>query len=77
MLTFRVSTDVPADRRVVIHLPQEIPTGRVDLVVTCDAQPAEKRLARTSLLKWAEENAEDFGEQLDSSDVSTFTGRRY
>ena len=77
MLTFRISAEVPEDRRVVIHLPQEIPTGKVNLVVSCDAQANDARPNRTSLAEWAKANAEDWGEELDSANVETFTGRRF
>lgn len=31
----------------------------------------------TSLADWAEQNAEDWGDQLSSEDVEGFTGRRF
>jgi len=37
MITLRMTTDVPDDRRVVLTLPPEVPTGRADLVVTVES----------------------------------------
>jgi len=42
--------------------------------------PEERHKAKrpgTSLADWAEENAEDWGDQLTSEDVEGFTGRRF
>jgi hypothetical protein len=38
MITFRTTTDVTNDRRVVLTLPPETPTGRAELVVTVAPQ---------------------------------------
>ena len=37
MITVRITTDVPDDRRVVLTLPPEVPTGRADMVVTVES----------------------------------------
>jgi hypothetical protein len=37
MITLRLTTDVTADRRVVLNLPPEVPTGKADLVVTVES----------------------------------------
>lgn len=37
MITVRMTADVPDDRRVVVTLPPEVPTGRADLVVTVES----------------------------------------
>jgi hypothetical protein len=37
MITLRMTTDIPNDRRVVVTLPPEVPTGRADLVVTVES----------------------------------------
>jgi hypothetical protein len=37
MITVRMTTEVPDDRRVVLTLPPEVPTGRADLVVTVES----------------------------------------
>jgi hypothetical protein len=77
MITFRISTEVKADRQVVLTLPPEVPTGMADLVVTVSSPTTrERKQPRTSLADWAEQNAEDCGDQLNSEDVEGFTGRR-
>ncbi len=77
MITFRITTDVKDDRRVVLTLPPEVPTGQAELVVTVDSPAPEKKQPRTSLTEWAEANAEHWGNRLSSEDVEGFTGRRF
>lgn len=46
MITLRLTTDVTDDRRVVLNLPPEVPTGPAELVVTIgptNGQPAHPR----------------------------------
>jgi hypothetical protein len=50
MITFRISTDVKDDRRVVLTLPPEVPTGKAELVVTVDSQGVERAKARAAAL---------------------------
>lgn len=77
MITFRITTEVAEDRRVVLTLPPEVPTGQTKLLVTVEAPAVENKRPRTSLADWAEANAENWGDQLSSEDVEGFTGRRY
>ena len=77
MITFRIKTDVKDDRRVVLTLPPEVPTGEAELVVTVASPAGDGKRPRTSLAAWAEENAENWGERLNSEDVEGFTGRRF
>ncbi len=37
MITLRMTTDVPDDRRVVLTLPAEVPPGPAELVVTVES----------------------------------------
>ncbi|HEX3147763.1 MAG TPA: hypothetical protein VHR66_06740 [Gemmataceae bacterium] len=37
----------------------------------------QKKPPRTSLADWAEENAEDWGDRINSENVESFTGRRF
>jgi len=76
MISFRVSTDVKEDRRVVLTLPPEVPPGKTELFVSVSSANDEAKLPRTSLAQWAEQNAEHWGERLDAKDVEGFTGRR-
>ena len=77
MITMQITVEVKDDRQVVFTLPPEVPTGATELVVTISSQPAEKKKPRTSLAEWAEANAENWGDQIKSEDVESFTGRRY
>lgn len=78
MVTFRISADVGEDRRVILVLPEEVPTGAVELVVTVASPSTEDgKVPRTSLAEWAESHAEHWGDELDSSDVERFTGRGF
>ncbi|HEV3006762.1 MAG TPA: hypothetical protein VGX78_19990 [Pirellulales bacterium] len=54
MIMFRITTDVKADRRVVLNLPPEVPTGQTELVVTVEYDPSQNVTAGTSLMDWME-----------------------
>ena len=77
MITMQVTVEVADDRRVVLTLPPEVPTGHTELVVTISPKTAGPKPARTSLSEWAEANGEHLGEQIRSDNVSGFTGRSY
>ncbi len=78
MITFRFSTEVNDDRQVVVTLPPEVPPGKTDLVITVEPQrPPKTKRPRRSLVEWAEQNAEHWGDKLNSADVEGFTGRRF
>jgi hypothetical protein len=76
MITFRISADVHDDRRVVLTLPPEVPTGKNELIVTVSPESeGTQKVARSSLADWAEANAEHWGKRLSATDVEGFTGR--
>ena len=78
MVTFRVSADVKPDRRVVLTLPEDVPTGKAELVVSvAPACEVSNKRPRSSLAQWADENAEHWGNRLSAADVEGFTGRSY
>ncbi len=77
MVTLRITADVPQDRQLVLTLPESIPPGRAELVVSIDSAVATPKPPRTSLADWAEDNAEEWGDQIRSDDVEGFTGRRF
>ena len=78
MISFRVFAEITDDRQVVLNVPAQVPVGAAELVVTVEPQSGRpvKRPA-TSLADWAEQNAEDWGDQIRSEDVESFTGRRF
>ena len=63
MITFRTSTDVRADRQVVLTLPPEVPTGRANLLVSVgeslveDEEPDLARRFNELASEWKEANA--------------------
>jgi len=77
MITMQVTVEVTNDRRVVLTLPPEVPTGQTELIVSISPMLRGRKPARTSLAKWAEENGEHFGDKVRSDDVEGFTGRRF
>jgi hypothetical protein len=77
MITLRLTTNVKADRRVVLTLPPEVPTGQVNLLITIELPQPKEKQPRTSLAAWADANAENMGTQLSSENVEGFTGRKF
>ena len=47
MITLRSTTAVQDDRRVVLTLPQEVPLGQVELVVTVESHTPDEKGPRT------------------------------
>ena len=58
MLTFRITTDIKDDRRVVLTLPAKVPTGRTELIVSVEQVDPVSQQGQTSLADWVEERAE-------------------
>ncbi len=58
MITFRITTDVKDDRRVVLTLPPEVPTGEADLIVTIERPAVEEKWPRNSPPDWVETQSE-------------------
>ncbi len=54
MITFRVQTDVQDDRRVVLTLPNEVPTGQAELLVSVTSPSREHKEPQTNLADWEE-----------------------
>jgi hypothetical protein len=51
MITFRITTEVGDDRRATLVLPQEVPTGRADLMVTVDAHQEDRETTRAAAVE--------------------------
>ena len=78
MITFRIAAEVKDDRQVVLTLPPDVPTGKLELVVSvARAEDHAAKPHRSSLADWADENAEHWGDRLSARDVDAFTGRRF
>jgi hypothetical protein len=57
MITLRITTDVNDDRRIILTLPPEVPTGQVELVVSVEARAAENQQPKPSRADLAEAQA--------------------
>ena len=78
MITIRVTADVKEDRKVELVLPPEVPVGMQEIVVTVTTEPSDSPKPRkASLSEWAKKYAEDLGDDIKSTDVEGFTGRRF
>jgi hypothetical protein len=65
MIIFHLTTDVKDDRRVLLTLPPEVPTGLVNLVVTVEGSAPENKQLPTGLADWMEvETGENANQQL-------------
>ena len=54
MITFRITTQVDENRRVVLTLPAEVPTGKTELVVTVDSLAANEEAPLLASADWVE-----------------------
>ena len=76
MTTIRISAELQDDRRLTVTLPAEVPLGKIDLLITVEAQNGTQvKPPRSSLADWAERNAEDECDAIKSDDVKSLTGR--
>jgi hypothetical protein len=57
MITFRITTDVKDDRRVVLTLPAEVPTGQAELVVSVESPAPGDARPSAVLADWVEAQA--------------------
>jgi hypothetical protein len=64
MITFRITTNVSDDRRVVLTLPPDVPTGEAELVVTVESPVAEAKQARPHLADRAAKRSPRNGKEL-------------
>jgi hypothetical protein len=60
MITFQIRADIKDDRRIILTLPPEVPTGHANLVVTVESPTAEDAQV-SGLADWAEVRAERNG----------------
>jgi hypothetical protein len=64
VITFRITAEVKDDRRVVLTLPPDVPTGEAELVVTVEFPAAEAKQARPRLADRAEKRSRRNGKEL-------------
>jgi hypothetical protein len=60
MITFQISAEIKDDRRILLTLPPEVPTGHANLVVTVES-PTEVDAQVSGFADWAEVRAERNG----------------
>ncbi|NOY28643.1 MAG: hypothetical protein GXP28_00280 [Planctomycetes bacterium] len=77
MSTFHFTAQVDGG---MIRLPEDVKLapGTIEVTVVQTSQVSHPtKSPRTSLADWAEQHAESWGQKLDASDVSGFTGRSF
>ena len=78
MSSVSFTTEIGADGKIAMPEQILLAPGKVEVtVVPLVDDAASPQRSRTSLAKWAEEVAEPWGDQFRSSDVASFTGRRF
>jgi hypothetical protein len=87
MVTFRIRATVQKDRKLVIRLPRNAPTGELDVelrIQPCGSNGKAPKFRKKNgaysqpgLLEWSRENIGHFGNEMRSDDVEGFTGRRF
>lgn len=75
MSTVRFTAEVLPDGTIQPPNGVHIPPGKVEITVESPVGSSEEPPQRRSLADWADREAEHWGERLQSSDVSSFTGR--
>lgn len=63
--TLRIEREIPADRRVELQFPEDVPTGDVELVVVVVPKENRRRSTAQDLL-----NSEIVGMWADRTDIS-------
>jgi hypothetical protein len=63
MITFRITADIKDDRRVVLTLPPEVPTGQAELVVSVEQLVSGAKLDDASSADWVEVRIERNGNE--------------
>jgi hypothetical protein len=54
MITFQITAEIKDDRRVVLTLPAEVPTGQTTLVVSVAPEPCGETQLQPGILDWVE-----------------------
>jgi hypothetical protein len=63
MITFRITTDIKDDRRVVLTLPSEVTTGQAEIIVTVEQPVSGNKLERAGPADWVEQEAGSNGDE--------------
>jgi hypothetical protein len=62
MITLHIITDIKEDRRVVLTLPPEVPTGQAEVIVRVEHSASVNEPQRAGPADWVEECAEPDGD---------------
>jgi hypothetical protein len=63
MITLRITADIKEDRRVILTLPSEVPTGPAEVIVTVEQAVSGDNVQQAGLADWAEEQTEANGDE--------------
>jgi hypothetical protein len=90
MQSFQTVAQVADDGILTVVVPPEFPKGQVQVMlmpispdlpyiegVEAGIPYTQGKLPPTSLTEWAQTNTEQWGDQIRSDDVESFTGRRF
>lgn len=79
----KTTKKIPKSRKVVLNIPENFKTGQiVELTVSIEEVSTSNGIMNTqktrlNLAEWAEKNAIEFEEPVQSTDVESFTGRNF
>ena len=77
METIALSKKIPKSKEVTISLPQFDTGQEIEILVVINPLPKHRKSEPFDMVKWAQEWAFNFGNEIKSSDVESFTGRRF
>lgn len=79
METLILKKKVNAEKQIIVDLPRHNEGDEIEvvLVITSFSKLAKAKRKRFDMKKWADQWETDLGENVQSSDVESFTGRRF
>lgn len=75
MTYLEMTVSVGDDRKLVVQLPPEVPSGELSVTLAIEPVSVGKKRSHTNLAEWARTHAKDWGPGYRSDDVEGFTGR--
>ncbi len=77
METIAFTRKIPKSKEIIISLSQFDPGQNVEVLVVVNPLPKHRKSEPFDMVKWAQQWALDLGNKIKSSDVESFTGRRF
>jgi len=79
METFILKKKVNAEKQIIVDLPRHNEGDEIEvvLVISSFSKLAKAKRKIFDMKKWADQWETDLGENVQSSDVESFTGRRF